>query len=141
MSTIHKMVEIRAPAAQIFSYLAEPDHLPEIWPNLVEVSNVEHTPQGGHRFSWVYKMAGLRLHGHSETIAIEPNHLLVDRSDRGMPNTFRWTYEPHDGTTRLTLEVEYQAPFRMAEPILRRINEHDADQLLANLKQKMEANA
>ena len=141
MSTIHKTVEIRAPAAQIFSFLAQPDHLPEIWPNLIAVRDVEQKPDGGHRFGWVYKMAGLRVHGHSETVAIEPNHLLVDKSDRGLPNTFRWTYEPKDGSTQVTLDVEYQAPFRMAEPILRRINEHDADQLLANLKRKMEAKA
>lgn len=139
MSTIHKTVEIRAPVAQVFSYLAQPEHLPEIWPNLVEVSQVEHTADGGHRFGWIYKMAGLRLHGHSSTVAIEPNHRLVDRSDKGLPNTFTWTYEPRDGATHLTLDVEYEAPFRLAEPVLRRINERDADALLANLKAKMEA--
>jgi uncharacterized protein YndB with AHSA1/START domain len=141
MSTIHKTVEIRAPVAQVFSYVSQPSHLPEIWPNLIAVDHVEEKPDGGHRFGWVYKMAGLRLRGHSETIAIEPNHLIVDKSDQGLPSTFRWTYEPKDGSTQVTLDVEYQAPFRMAEPILRRINERDADQLLANLKQRMEAKA
>jgi uncharacterized protein YndB with AHSA1/START domain len=139
MSTIHKTIEIRAPVAQVFSYVAQPEHLPEIWPNLIAVTQVEHTPEGGHRFGWMYKMAGLRLRGHSETVAIEPNHLLVDRSDKGLPNTFRWTYQPKDGATEVTLDVDYEAPFRLAEPVLRRINERDAEQLLTNLKAKMEA--
>ncbi len=143
MEKIRKYAFIEAPPTKIFSYLTEPAHLLEIWPSLVEVSNVQTTPNGAHSFDWTYKMAGLKFHGHAETVEVQRDRLRLVRNASGIPSTFRWTFEPRDDGTDLALEVEYEMPGkllgRLAAPFLRRLNERDADSLVHSLKERMEA--
>jgi uncharacterized protein YndB with AHSA1/START domain len=145
MPTVHKTIEIHAPVGAVFSFLTDPVNLPGIWPSMVEVAKVERTPEGGHDFDWTYKMAGLRFHGHSHTIEVERNRRVVDRNEGGIPSTFRWTYEQvGGGDTRVTLDVDYGLPRifgALAAPMLRKMNEREAETLLANLKTRMEAPA
>ena len=46
MPNIRKSVRIDAPLDRVFEYLAQPENLLEIWPNMIEVSNVQHRPDG-----------------------------------------------------------------------------------------------
>lgn len=142
MPTIKKSVTIAAPAERVFEYVSDPRHLPEFWPNMVEVSNVVGHPDGGSSFDWTYKMAGIKVRGHTDDIQYARNQCVVSRSEKGIPNTFRWSYDGHDGTTDLTLEVEYQVPGSVfgvfLRPLLGRINERDATTLLRNLKAHFE---
>lgn len=140
MPTIHRSIRIHAPITRVFDYVADPTHLPEIWPSLVDVRNVvPHTE--GNSFDWVYKLLGMRIRGHSEPVELVINERQVTRSERGIPNTFRWSYATRANDTEVTLDVDYTVPVpgRMAERIVTRINERDAETLLANLKHKMEA--
>ena len=143
MEKIRKYAFIEAPPAKIFGYLTEAAHLTEIWPSLDEVSKVETKPDGAHTFDWTYKMAGLKFHGHAETVEVQRDRLRLVRNATGIPSTFRWTFEPRDNGTDLALEVEYEMPGkllgRLASPFLRRLNERDADTLVHNLKERMEA--
>ena len=138
MPSIKKSVTIAAPVDEVFAYVSDPRHLPEVWPNLVSVTNVESHPDGGSGFDWVYRMAGIKLRGHSEDVEFSRNQRVVSQSKSGMPNTFRWTYAGQDGKTELTLEVDYEPPAsvfgRLLRPVLDRVNERDATALLANLK-------
>jgi uncharacterized protein YndB with AHSA1/START domain len=140
---LSRKIEINAPVERVFAFLTNPLNLPEVWPSLVEVANVEHRTDGGHAFDFVYKMAGVRLHGHSATEKAERNKRVVTRNTGGIPGSFDWHYEPFGaGGTRLTLNVEYTIPgmvlSRLAEPLVHRINEHEADLLLQNLKARLE---
>jgi hypothetical protein len=60
---------------------------------------------------------------------------------RGIPNTFRWQYDAHGDDTDVTLEVDYKSPIpgKLAERLVGRVNEREAETLLANLKRTMEA--
>ena len=142
MGTVRKSIRIQAPVDRVFDYMTDPTHLPDIWPSLVEVTNAEHSPGGEHRFDWVYKLAGLRLKGHAETVDTEKNKRVVVKSEKGIPSTFRWTYAGENGETDLTLEIEYGVPIplleKLAKPALRKLNEHEAVLLLNNLKARME---
>jgi len=143
MPTVTKSVAIAAPVERVFAYVADdPRHLLEIWPNMVEISNVQTHPDGGSGFDWVYKMAGIKVRGHSEDVEFARNARVVSRSESGIPNTFRWSYSGKDGETNLQLEVDYEVPKsvfgRLVRPILARINERDAETLLRNLKEEME---
>ena len=142
MPTVRRSIEIAAPVAQVFDYVADPRHLLEIWPNMVEITNVAPHPDGGTGFDWVYKMAGVKVRGHSEDVEFVRNQCVVSRSEAGIPNTFRWRYDDKDGATALTLEVDYEPPRsvfgRLARPFLDRINRRDAETLLKNLKTRME---
>jgi uncharacterized protein YndB with AHSA1/START domain len=143
MEKIRKFTFIEAPPAKIFGYLTDATHLPEIWPSMVEVSNVQTKPDGAHSFDWTYKMAGVRFHGHSETIEVQRDRLRLVRNASGIPSTFRWTFEPRAEGTDLALEIEYEMPrqllARLAAPFLRRLNDREADALVHNLKERMEA--
>ncbi len=142
MATIRRSITIGAPVDRVFDYVTDPTHLPEVWPNLVEVTNVAPHPDGGFGFDWTYRMAGVKVKGHSEDVEFARNQRVVSRSQSGIPNTFRWSYAGHDGATDLTLEVDYQAPAslfgRLLRPLLDRVNERDATNLLRNLKAHFE---
>jgi uncharacterized membrane protein len=140
MATIRKSISIHAPVERVFDYVADPTHLPAIWPSMVAVSNVE-PHQEGNSFDWDYRLLGMIIHGHSDPIEQVPNLRQVTKSVRGIPNTFRWLYECHDDDTEVTLEVEYRSPIpgRLVEHVVGRVNEREAGTLLANLKRVMEA--
>jgi uncharacterized protein YndB with AHSA1/START domain len=142
MATVTKSGFINAPVEKVFEY-AVPENLPEIWPSLVEVTNVKELPNGGYSWDWVYKMAGMRFNGSSEHIEYVRNERTVSHSTGGIESTITWTYEPEDGGTKLTTITEYTIPNRLlgklAEPFITRQNENEANALLANLKARMEA--
>ena len=67
MPTLQKTITVKAPVEKVFKYIDEPTHLPEIWPSLFEVKDVESLPNGGHSFAWFYNMAGNRFKGTTKT--------------------------------------------------------------------------
>jgi len=142
MAKITKSVTINAPVEKVYAFMSEPTNLPEIWPSMVEVKDVQPSPAGGYNFSWVYKMVGVRFDGASETTEAIPNQRVVTKSTKGIESTFVWMYEPGDGGTKLTLEVEYTVPIplvgKLAEAFIVKQNQHEADVMLANLKARME---
>ena len=145
MATISKSISIKAPVDRVFAYLIHPEHLPEIWPSLVEVTHVKTKPDGAHSYDWLYKMAGIKFRGHAETVQVEHDKLVVVKNETGIPSTFRWTYGAKDGATELNLEVDYTVPIpilgKLAAPIVGKLNEHEMVTLLENLKTRMEATA
>jgi len=143
MAKVERTITINAPVEKVFGYMTEPTTLPEIWPSMVEVKDVKRTPEHiGTTFQWVYKMAGMRFEGSSTVIEYVANQREVTKSERGIPSTFVWTYQPEDGGTRLTVEVEYTIPVpllgKLAEAFIAKQNEHEAEVMLANLKARME---
>ncbi len=144
MERIRKNIFIEAPPAKVFGYVADPLHLPEIWPSMVEISNVQTNADGMARsFDWIYKMAGMKFHGRSETLEMKRDRLIVRRSESGIPSTFRWSFEPRNSGTEFSAEIEYDIPGKLlsalAAPFLRRLNEREADVFNHNLKERMEA--
>ena len=142
MAKITRSITINAPVEKVYAFMSEPTNLPEIWPSMVEVKDVQPSPAGGYNFGWVYKMAGMRFEGASETTESITNQRVVTKSTKGIGSTFVWMYEPEDGGTKLTLEVEYIVPIpllgKLAEAFIVKQNEHEADVMLANLKARME---
>ncbi len=143
MKQIKRTVEIKAPVQRVYDFLTQPKNLPSIWPNMVSVANVVTSAGGAHDFDWEYKMAGIHFKGHAKTLEAQPGKLVRVQND-GIPSTFRWTYEGLDGSgTRLTVEIEYSIPTpvvgTIAEALVAKLNERDADALLANLKDIMES--
>lgn len=144
MEKITRSVVVAAPASAAFEFLADPANLPGIWPAMVETARCEVRPDGGHRFDWAYRMAGMVFHGRAETVEVARDRLRVDRTEGGIPSTFRWTFEPRPATTEVSLEVQYELPAVfgwLAAPLLRRLNAHDAETLLSNLKVRLEGGA
>lgn len=143
MATVERSVVMHAPVETVFGFAAAPAHLPEFWPSMVAVKDVQPLPNGGHRFGWVYKMAGMRFEGTSEDVEYVPNQQLVQQSRGGIESTVTWTFLSEAGGTRVTFLAEYSVPVpllgRLAEAVIVKVNEHEAEALLANLKARMEA--
>ncbi len=139
-----KTITIKAPVEKVFDYISEPTNLPEIWPSLVEIKDVQKLPSGGTRNRWVYKMAGILLEGTSESVDTEcvSNQRLVSKTKGGAESTQTWMFQPEAGGTKVTLEVEYTVPIpvlgKLAEAIIVKMNEHEGELILANLKARME---
>ena len=97
----------------------------------------------GSRHRFTYKMVGLRLEGESTTTEYIPNKRIVTQSKGGILSTWTWTLTPEDGETKLTVEVEYSIPVpvvgKVAEAVVLKWNEREADLAAANIKAKMEA--
>ena len=108
---------------------------------MVEVKNATRKDDGTQTFDWEYKMAGLRFHGHCDTVKVDPHH-SIELKNTGIPSTFRWTYEARNGGVRITCDVEYAIPTpvlgKMAEAIVAKLNERELDTLLANIKSTVE---
>ena len=142
MHKVKKSLEIKAPVERVFEFMTTPTNFPSVWPSMVEVSNVQAKAGGWHSFDWVYKMAGVKIHGHAAPQKVETNKFIEMRNESGVPSTFRWTYEAKGTSTVLTIEVEYDIPStllgKVAEAILVKVNEHEMDTLLKNVKTTLE---
>jgi uncharacterized membrane protein len=141
MDKITKSIIISAPLEQVFAYFSEPRNLPEIWPSLTEVKNFIDDP-AERSFDYVYKMAGMKFEGHSETLEFEPNERIMSQSRKGIHSVMVYSFERVDDKTKVTIETEYKIPNRLlsklAAPVIRRINEREATTVLNNLKDRME---
>lgn len=143
MAKVDRSVVIQAPVEKVFGYAAVPSHLPEFWTSMIEVNDIQPLANGGHRFHWVYQMAGMRFDGTSEDVEYAPNQQLVQKGRGGIESTISWTFLSEAGGTRVNFLAEYKVPVpllgRLAEAMIVKVNEHEAETLLANLKAKMEA--
>lgn len=142
MAKITRTVSINAPVEKTFDYMGMPTNLLEIWPSMVEIKNLKPLPTGGYNYDWVYKMGGMHFEGASETTEYFKNQRVVVKNTKGIPSTFVWKYDSEDGKTMLSLEVEYTIPIpllgKLAEALIVKQNEREADTMLANLKDRME---
>lgn len=142
MAKITRDILINAPVDEVFAYHSDPTNQPEYWPSMMEVRDVEELPQGGKKFRWVYKMAGIRLEGSTETTEFVKNKRLATRSKGGIESSFIYEYKPEGEGTRVSLEVQYTVPVpvlgKLAEAFVLKANEREADTVLGNLKDRLE---
>ena len=143
MAKITRDILINAPVEKVFEYASNPVNQPEYWPSMLEVKDIEEQPGGGRNYNWVYKMAGIRLNGSTETTEFVENERIVTKSSGGVESTFTYTYKPEGEGTRLTMELEYVVPVpvigKLAEGFILKTNEREADTVMGNLKGRLEA--
>jgi len=142
MPRLERSVTVNAPVEKVFSYVTDAKNMPEWLPGMVEVTDIVRTDQGvGSHYRWTYKMMGIPFHGENKTLEYLPNERLV-LENTGIPSTWTWQFTPQDGGTRIDLAVEYSIPVpvlgKMAERIVTRQNEREADLAMANIKARLE---
>ena len=142
MAKLERCIFIQAPVDKVFAYMSDPNNQAEIWPSIVEVSDVQRLPDGGYTHGWVYNMAGVRLKGSTRTLEFVPNERFVEETKGGLESVLTWTFGPENGGTRLSVVTEYRVPIpvlgRMAEAIIVKMNDREGTMVLANLKARME---
>jgi uncharacterized protein YndB with AHSA1/START domain len=142
MVKIDKEIIINAPLEKIFDYVSKPSNLPQIWPSLVEIKNEQLLPNGGYSAEWLYKMGGIFLEGTGKYNGIVPNQWFTIETKGAVDSTLMWTFWPCGEQTRVTLTIDYRVPIpvlgHLAEMIIIKMNENQADLILANLRVIME---
>jgi uncharacterized membrane protein len=138
MVTINKRITINAPVDQIFTYVSKPSNLPQIWPSLMKISNEKLLPNGRYVFQWVYKMAGVYLEGIGEYKDIVSNMWFIAKTRGAIESTMTWKFQPRGKGTQVILIIEYGTPSaslnQLSEAIVTKMNDQEADLILANLK-------
>lgn len=142
MARIEKSIVIDAPVEKVFGRIANPRTNVEDLPSVIEVKDFAGEGAG---MTWrtVYKMVGLHFELEMRFLEYVPNERLRGEFKGGIEGTSTWAFEPCDGGTRVTVVYDYAIPVpvlgRLAEPLVRKQNEREADLFLANLKARVEA--
>jgi uncharacterized membrane protein len=141
MPRINNSININAPVEKVFAYVADPMNIPEWMVGMTEVMDV--TGSGvGLRYHWKYKMAGVPLKGESTRTEHVPNERLVVESKEGIPSTFTFTFAPHEGGTKLDMDVDYTIPIpvlgKLAEKLVLKRNQREMVLNNQNIKERME---
>lgn len=144
MVRVEKRITIKAPVTKVFDYMADPMSNLEYMPGMKEVKDIRETKNHiGTRFRWTYKMGGLRFEGETTVLEWIKNERIVTQGKGGINSKWLFDYKRTDEGTALSLIVEYDVPIpvlgKIAEAIVRRQNERDADLALTNVKERMEA--
>jgi uncharacterized protein YndB with AHSA1/START domain len=145
MRKISRSILINSSPERVFDFIDNPENFLVVWPSMVEVAGIQKKPNGGHNYDWAYKMGGIRFHGHSESVRVERPRLIESRNERGIPSRFRWTFDAKNGGTLLNVDIDYSIPTpvvgKLAEAVVAKMNEHEMETVLANIRQAVEAEA
>jgi uncharacterized membrane protein len=143
VAKIKKSISIHVPVDEVYRYFEEPENLPEIWPSIIEVSDVVRSGGELHSYRWVYKMAGMKFDGESRVIEQIPNQRTVTENKGGIDSTIVTSYQVEGDGTKVEMDVDYAIPGallgKLAQPLILKMNEREAETVLANLKARMEA--
>jgi hypothetical protein len=107
MSKIEKRVLVSCSLERLFIYVPESDQLPELWPGLLEVGEVQRLPLGGVMARWLYKMTGALFDDLDQRR--EP---LIDRTAAltllgNISCAMRWNFQTNTHAPGLTLSGDY----------------------------------
>ncbi len=141
MPKVEKVITLNVPVEKVFSYITDPVNQLEWLPSITDVRDV--SGQGkGCRFAWTYKMMGIPLKGQTEVTEHVPNQRLAFKTTGGITSTWTWTFAGEPNKTRLNLIVEYAVPVpllgKIAERLVLRQNEREADLGMTNIKARLE---
>lgn len=143
MVKFERSLTIDVPVEKIFDYLSDRTHLPLVWPSLLDIKQVKKLPTGGYTFAYVYKMANMRFEGTGEDTEFLPKQRIVTKLVGDIEGTITFTFEPVGTHTKVFFAVAYTVPpvllGKFPEPIVLKLNELEAEFVLANLKTWTEA--
>ena len=141
MAKVERSITINAPVEKVFNYIEDPMNNPEWVPSIMEITDVSGSGVGKHH-RWTYKMAGVLLKGETTFTEHIPNERIVSQSKGGVTSTWILNFKTHDGGTMMELDIEYTIPIpvlgKIAEKIVLKRNEREADLAISNIKEKME---
>jgi uncharacterized membrane protein len=141
MAKVERRITINAPVEKVFNYIADPMNNLEWVPSVMEIKDVSGSGVGQHH-RWTYKMAGVLLKGETTVTEHLPNERIVSQGKGGVTSTWIFSFKTQDGGTMMELDIEYTIPIpvlgKIAEKIVLKRNEREADLAMSNIKEKME---
>jgi uncharacterized protein YndB with AHSA1/START domain len=142
MERVEKSILIQTPVDAIFDYVTEPANLLKIWPGMIEVQDVQWLRNGDQRFRCVHTMVGAHIESTWEAVEYALNTRIIIKTSGGIRSTVTWTFQPQNGGTEVTFNIEYAIPAPLlrkhTKPSIIRWNEAEAEAILTNLKAETE---
>jgi uncharacterized membrane protein len=143
MQIVQSSILIKAPVDKIFSYWNDPKNLPDLWPSIVEVRDIQTLENGGTRFNFTLKAAGISLKSTSEDIEFVENEYVVSENRGGIDGTMTVRFESEGGAVKVNIHSEYTVPIpvlgKLAEAAVLKQNQKEIEIVLSNLKDKIES--
>jgi uncharacterized protein YndB with AHSA1/START domain len=141
MPKLNNSINISAPVEKVFAYVTDPLATPEWLVGATEVTDVTGSGVGQH-YHWKYNMLGVPLRGETTVSEHVPNEREVTDNKGGITSTFTFTFAPHEGGTKLDLELDYTIPVpvlgKLAEKLVLKRNQREADLSMENIKERLE---
>lgn len=143
MAQATSTITISAPVHKVYETVANPNRFPEFWTAVQEIKDVEPIGNGRLQWAYAYKMIGLKLHGTSRHVEVDRPRRIVTETSGGIEATVTWELEPEGSGTRVTATAAYKVPVpllgKLLESAIVKLNQREADSMLANLKILLEA--
>jgi len=96
----------------------------------------------GQNFKWKYKMAGVLIEGESTVTELVPNKRMGFQTKGAVASDWLLVVDAKDGGTEVELNIEYTIPVpvlgKVAEKLVLKRNEREADLAMENIKMIME---
>jgi uncharacterized protein YndB with AHSA1/START domain len=141
MPKLNNSINISAPVEKVFAYVTDPLATPEWLVGATEVTDVTGSGVGQH-YHWKYNMLGVPLRGETTVSEHVPNERRVTEGKGGVTSTWTFTFAPHEGGTKLDLELDYTIPVpvlgKLAEQLVLKRNQREADLSMQNIKERLE---
>jgi uncharacterized protein YndB with AHSA1/START domain len=141
MLTVREHVDLAVSVEDVFAYMDEPAHQPEITPSLTRSELVERLPNGGSRVRYTYRILGVSFDGEVRATDYVPNERIVWSMTGDLRGTLRWYFSPLDGDrgSRFVYAATYALPGPalarpLLGPLLRRYNEREVGRLLRRIR-------
>ena len=143
MVRVEGTVVINRPIEEVFAFLANPDKSSQWQGMVLEAKQTSEGPVGvGTTGQVVSQFLGKRMESSWEVTEYELNRKATLKTTSGpVPYEQSATLESVDDGTKVTLVAEYEVGgfFKLAEPIIARMAQRQAEADNANLKDIMEA--
>jgi uncharacterized membrane protein len=135
-------VTIRAPAAQVFEFIADPSNTPRFFSGITRHDPIGVKSRGkGARFASTAVVAGKAFDVELEVTAWKEGQMMVSTSRKGLKTRGSWRFEDcDDGTSDATMLYEYELPmvFKFV-PGVNGIIRSNLEKSLQTLKRMVEA--
>ena len=142
MVKVEGSVVINRPIEEVFAFLNNPDNTSQWRGSVLESKQTSEGPPGvGTTGQGVSQFLGRRSESTWEITEYELNRKVTSKSTSGpVPYELSATFESVDEGTRVTLVGEFEVGgfFKLAEPIVARMAQRQAEADFANLKDLVE---
>lgn len=138
-------IGVGRPVADVFAYVSDIRNWPSWQGEIVEAWQTSDGPIGvGTTAKLDIHFLGRRMEADIEVTEYEPGRSYAVRTRSApVPFTARVACDPEDGGTRITYRGLFEPSgfFKLAEPVLERIGQRQADSEMHTLKELLEAQA
>lgn len=145
MPTIRKTIEVDVDAKETIDYIADVRNHPAFIPPLKSIDNVEEDPRLHETdWDWTFVMAGVELHGQSETVNYEEGREFSYKTRGDIESQFTYALEEGGGQQVLSIEISYDIPEGVIaqaanQALIKKVNQDSAEQAVENLKVILES--